>query len=46
MDPTSRLFVEAAMERMTVDKQRHVELILRVPGPGSTASKDSSLVGC
>jgi len=44
MDPTKRLFVEAAVASMTVDADRKVQLTLRIPSPGTTVNEGSSWV--
>jgi site-specific DNA recombinase len=44
MEPTKRIFIEAAVASMTVDDQRRVALTLRVPSPGTLVSETSCLV--
>jgi hypothetical protein len=44
MEPTKRIFIEAAVASMTIDDLRRVALTLRVPSPGTLVSETSSLV--
>ena len=44
MDPSTRLFAEAAVAAMTNDSDRNIKMTLHIPSPGKLVSEESYLV--